>query len=250
MNNLTFYKANSKNTGSCGNFFPNRDFKKNVTTGISMTLTKQYSWKDGEGGKMGTGSFRENDGSPEAQIKFNLSQVELAEILGAIERVKLELNVNKNTQIPHLLLGRKYKGQVSNTIGHFFDGNSSSLSITFYSKEDSHYFGMSLSKTYSDGAKTDIKFSLSYAEMILLENYIRAILVQTFERPTSDGDSYQGGRSQSQPSREAPKSVPAPSKPTARVARGKAATTPVEEVPDDLVAGFDDNDATGEDVPF
>jgi hypothetical protein len=74
---ISFYKPNSKNTGTACSFSVNS--KDNSVWG---SLIKQSSWNDAKK----IGSFSENQNNPNKSVKIKFSLTEAAGILDAIER--------------------------------------------------------------------------------------------------------------------------------------------------------------------
>jgi len=74
---ISFYKPNSKNTGTACSFSVNEK-----DSSIWSSLIKQSSWNDAKR----IGSFAENQNNPAKSVKIKFSLAEAAGILDAIER--------------------------------------------------------------------------------------------------------------------------------------------------------------------
>lgn len=74
---ISFYKPNSKNTGTACSFSVNEK-----DSSIWSSLIKQSSWNDAKR----IGSFAENQNNPAKSVKIKFSLTEAAGILDAIER--------------------------------------------------------------------------------------------------------------------------------------------------------------------
>lgn len=145
---INFYKPNSKNTGNAFGFRMGVNGKQKEPC-MYMTAVQQHSWDSGKK----TGSFSENSKNPEksASVKFN--EAELGGFIYAIENYE------------------KFGAY------HTFDSNSTSISLSPYTKKDgTKAFSFSVSRNSTNKFGIGLEMSEAY----LLSEYFKFVLSEIF----------------------------------------------------------------------
>jgi len=131
---INFYKPNSKNTGNAFGFRMGIQGKSDEPC-IYMTAVKQHSWNSDKK----TGSFAENAKDPEKSISVKFNEIELGGFIYAVENYE------------------KFGAY------HSFDGNSTSISLSPYTKKDgTKAFSFSVTRNSSNKFGIGLEMSEAY----------------------------------------------------------------------------------------
>jgi len=150
---IQFYKPNSQNTGNAFGFRLGVQGKSDEPC-IYMTAVKQHSWDS----KKRSGSFSANAKNPEKSVSMKFNESELGGFIYAIEKYE------------------KFNAF------HSFDDNSTSISLSPYSKKDgTKAFSFSVSRNSANKFGMGLEMSEAY----LLAEYFKYALKTIFDYRTN-----------------------------------------------------------------